>query len=161
MISCQLLLSVVPVATGLITLNGRESSLLCPGEEVEYLCHSSTPVSSITWMILCPDNENPPASFSVQNGRRTDSFSCSAGDGDYVSLDLTISYETTDAETWSNLSIILVLNANYSIGSLNTLKVDCEESRNYRYLELTGESHGMHCQYRVNCKTYVFHDVLL
>ena len=131
---------------GLVTLDGRESSLLCPGEEVEYFCHSSTRVNSITWMIQCPNNENLTPSFSAENGGRTESLSCTADDGDYadnVSLDLTISYATTDDETWSNLNIS-VLDANYSIGSLNTLKVDCEGSRNYRYLELTGQSHGMH-----------------
>lgn len=123
---------------GTITLSGRETSLLCPGETVKYSCHSSSPVRSITWGVLCPNQRPPPTTFSVKNNNNTLQHFCPAGDGDMVGLNLTFDYVPDDAETQSNISIS-ILEANYSINSAKRLTVDCEQSTDYRYVKLTGE----------------------
>ena len=116
----------------------RESSLLCPGEEVEYWCYRTGQASNITWIVQCQNNQNlPPIPFSVRNGGRNESLSCSTGDDERVSLDLTFSYSSNETATWSNLSI-LVLDTNYSIERLKMLVIDCGEDLHHRNIELTG-----------------------
>ncbi len=129
-------IATVPVITGIVALFGEDTSLLCPGQRVDYSCHSSL-VTSITWHILCPEQQTPATSFFAGNDHNdtTDNHACAVGDAETGYFYLELNYASIDGVSQSNLSITVEAE-NYT--SLRTLSINCEDSTD-KYLLLTGE----------------------
>ena len=120
-----------------VTLSGEERILACPGEPVHYTC-TSPRVSSITWLLLCQDQQPPAFTFSVGVSNIHDQFSCTSANGGMVSYDLTLIYASNDSMTESNIGIT-VLEIADSVTHLNSLRISCESQDSYKYLDVTGE----------------------
>ena len=123
-----------------VTLSGEERTLACPGEPVHYTCISPR-VSSITWHLLCQDQQPPASTFSVGVNDAHYQFSCTSANEVMVSYDLTLTFASNDSTTESNISIT-VLEIADSVTHLNSLRISCENQDSYKYLDVTGTDIG-------------------
>lgn len=122
--------SVIPLALGqaeIITFPGERTMLVCPGDTVHYSC--STPLSTITWSLKCIKPQTTPFTPGVG----ADAWRC----GD-VNFNLIVSYASSDGRAWSNMSIS-VLAIDYSRNRFNGVSIDCENSGEFKYLNVTGD----------------------
>lgn len=103
---------------------------------MQYACIVSPAVDSITWSLRCLDQHNGAATtYSVQGDEHNTHY-CQNSNGGRVSFAMSMTFLSSVA-TQSNLTIT-VLDANYSVSSLKSLSIDCEGSREYKHLDITG-----------------------
>ena len=131
-----------PVAT--VTLSGEERTLACPGEPVHYTC-TSPRVRSITWHLLCQDQQTPYTPLvNMEMNTTNDHLPCTSANGGMVSYDLILTYSSNDSTTESNISIT-VLEIADSVTYPNSLRISCESQDSYKYLDVTGMLHIVTC----------------
>ena len=112
---------------------------ICPGSTVQYSCHSTGTLSSITWRCICPGQEYPGYSESINNNNREIRHDCPPTDeGEVFSFTALLTFKHINTTTQSNMNIT-VLRSNNSIVTACALKIDCEDSENYRYLDVPGD----------------------
>lgn len=121
---------------GSITFSGPARILSCPGNSVQYTCTDSSTVSSITWSVRCPDQQGASTTYSVQRDERNTHYCHSSSNGENVNFMMSLTFLSSSI-TESSLSIT-VLDADYSIGSFKSLRIGCEDSGVYKYLDITG-----------------------
>ena len=125
---------------GVTTISGEETTILCPEDTIQYSCQvSNTAVNSITWSLKCPDQQaHHPSSVGPGVGINnvSEQYACTASGVD-VTFDLTITFTSSGNSAQSNISIT----ANYTTtaAGFGRLRLDCEESGDYRYLSLAGK----------------------
>ena len=124
-----------------ITLSGEERTLACPGQPVHYTCISPR-VTTITWHLLCQDQQRPAFTPPVDMEMNTTHhhLPCTSANGGMVSYDLTLTFASNDSTTESNISIT-VLEIADSVTQLNSLRISCESQDSYKYLDVTGMLH--------------------
>ena len=121
-----------------VSLSEEERTLACPGQPVHYTCISPR-VSSITWHLLCQDQQPPASTFSVGVNNTHDHLLCTSAENEVmVSYDFTLTYASNDSTIESNISIT-VLEIADSVTHLNSLRISCESQDSYKYLDVTGE----------------------
>lgn len=128
---------------GSVILSGPGRTLSCPGSSVQYSCEVSPAVNSITWSLTCPDQHT--ITYSVGRNQN-DIHNCSGVDGSRVSFVMSLTFQfhsiSSIVTAESNLSIS-ALDTSYLVNSFMSLRVDCEDSGNYKFLDVTGQS--LHC----------------
>ena len=122
---------------GKVTISGRETAIICPEVTLQYSCQISFAVNSITWSLKCPDQQPHTQSVGIKNNiSLSEQYSCTAGGVD-TTFDLTTTFTSSGNSAQSNISIT----ANYTTtaAGFGRLRLDCEDSEDYRYLNLTGK----------------------
>lgn len=119
----------------------QERILACPQDTVQYSCYVTPAVISITWSLLCVDQQRAPYTISVvERNDRNELYTCTHESDDEVTYSLTVTGVTSsNNESSSNISIS-VLASHFSIIGLKSLRIDCEDS-NYTYLDISGKKH--------------------
>ena len=110
---------------------------ICPGSTVQYSCHSTGTLSSITWHFICPGQESGYTE-TIDNNSKEIQHDCPTDEGEMFSFTAMLTYEQINSTTQSNMSIT-VLRSNYFIVTAHSLRIDCEDSGNYRYLDMPGK----------------------
>ena len=118
--------------------SGDRFTLACPGDTVQYSCHEMLADSTITWSFQCGNSQNKNT-VSVQMPT-TEVHSCQIDNGVMINFNFTFSYASkyNVSETWSGLSVTL-LDTNYSVNRLFWLRIDCGDSSDFKYLNITGK----------------------
>ena len=111
---------------------------ICPGSTVQYSCHSTGTLSSMTWRFICPGQEYPGSTETIDNNSKEIRHDCATNEGEMFSFTALLTFKHINTTTQSNMSIT-VPRSNYSIVTASTLKIDCEDSENYRYLDVPGD----------------------
>ena len=117
-------------------LSGPGRTLSCPGSSVQYSCDVSPAVDSIRWSLQCPNMRATTYSVGRQQSNYNSIHNCSTAG---VSLSTSIAFHSySSVAAQSNLSIS-VLVTSYSVNTFRSLRVDCEDSGNFKYLDVTGK----------------------
>ena len=125
------------VSVGIVTIYPEDARMkICPGSTVQYSCHSTKTVSSITWHFICPDQEHGYTE-STDNNSKEIRHDCATDEREMFSFTALLMFKHINSITQSNMSIT-VLRSNYSIVTAWSLRIDCEDSGNYRYLDMPG-----------------------
>ena len=103
---------------------------------VQYTCyvHSDT---CVTWSLYCPQQNIPysPNIGSSCNG--SEQFSCPSSSGVVTMFGVRVTYSVLHTEVQSSL-FIQVLSSSIPENGLMDMRIDCEDSRQYRYLSFEG-----------------------
>ena len=127
------------VSIGITTIYPEDVRMeICPGSTVQYFCHSTGTLSSITWGFICPDQEYPGYSETIDNNSKEIQHDCATDEGEMFSFIAMLTYEQINSTTQSNMSIT-VLRSDYSMVTARSLRIDCEDSGNYRCLDMPGK----------------------
>ena len=144
MTACCLHTYTISISSIGVSLSGEERTLACPGEPVHYTC-TSPRVNSITWDLTCQDQQAPyTPSVNMEVNTTHHHLPCTSANGGMVSYDLTLTYESDDSTTESNISIT-VLEIADSVTRLNSLRISCESQDSYKYLDVTGNDKPESC----------------
>ena len=120
-------------------LLGERTTLACPGDEAQYFCSTSV-FGGITWHFGCSQQQLQPFTpgVSMYNNMSNVTLTCFGRSADRASFGMTISFAFSTSLAWSNLSIS-VLHKNYFVNNLYWLSIDCEDSGDHIYLNVTGK----------------------
>ena len=123
-------------SVGGVLLSGPERTLSCPGSSVQYSCDVSPAVNSITWSLQCPNMRATTYSVGRQQSNYNSIYNCSTAG---VSLSTSIVFHSDGSvAAQSNLSIS-VLVTSYSVNTFRSLRIDCEDSGNFKYMDAKGK----------------------
>jgi hypothetical protein len=119
---------------------GERTVLACPGDEVHYVCISKINNNNIiTWNLKCVRDQNliTPAVSESSSPINMPLLCTGSSSEERVNYTMLITYASNVSMAWSSLNITVPAR-NYSVSDLYSLRIDCEDTRDYRYLNVTG-----------------------
>jgi hypothetical protein len=132
------LCTAVAVCQAAGSLLGERTVLACPGDEAHYVCAPEMG-DYITWNIKC-DQQGiffTPTVSESQSLINVAQNCTSSSSEERVSFTMLMTYASNVSMAWSSLNITVPAR-NYSVSDLYSLRIDCEDTRDYRYLNVTG-----------------------
>ena len=122
---------------------------------VQYTCHVGSN-SCVSWSLYCPGRDTPFSPTTGESCNGSEQFSCSSN-GVVTMFNVEVTYSNSELNSGPHSNItIQMLNSSIPESGLMDMRVDCEDSRQYRYLSFEGTS--MHelltCSYSFKINTH-------